>query len=130
MDLTDIKLDNRMELTQAATGDAPTIQGTDCYLQGLKLEALTQAGELFYAPDFGWSLKDFLQLENTELTRMEIQNRIRSKLAVHPEIDKTSIDITIQWEEDTTNIDTRFKLLTGETLNITINMDRVEVTIT
>lgn len=66
---TDIRLDEDGQLTQAADGDAPLCSGMDCFLQSIILEAQTQKGELFYDEDFGWSLYDFLQSEDDEITR-------------------------------------------------------------
>ena len=45
---TDIRLDDDWQLTQASTGDAPACSGVDCFLQDIRLEAITQPGELFY----------------------------------------------------------------------------------
>ena len=77
---TDIRLDEDGQLTQAADGDAPLCSGMDCFLQSIILEAQTQKGELFYDEDFGWSLYDFLQSEDDEITRLEITQRVRSGL--------------------------------------------------
>ena len=45
---TDIRLNDEWQLTQASTGDAPVCSGLDCFLQDIRLEAITQPGELFY----------------------------------------------------------------------------------
>lgn len=128
MELVDIKINDNMELTQAATGDVALVQGKDAYLQALRIEALTQEGELWFDPDFGWGLKDFLHREDTELTRAEIEHRICSKLAKHAEIEKSSIRITYKREEEILILSVRF-LLNGEESRLLINMNRVEVSI-
>lgn len=126
--LTDIKINDNMELTQAATGDAPLAEGAEAYLQMLRLEALTQEGDLWFDASFGWGLGDFLQREDTELNRAEIEHRIRSKLAAHTEIDKASIQVSMERSEDLLTIIVRF-LINGETTELTVNMNRVEVSI-
>ncbi len=65
---TDIKLTDEWQLTQAADGDAPLCSGLECLYQNIALEAVTQKGDLFYDIDFGWSLYDFIQSEDDELT--------------------------------------------------------------
>lgn len=64
---TDIRLDDEWQLTQAADGDAPLCSGLDCLYQNIVLEAITQPGDLFYDPEFGWGLYDFIQSEDSEL---------------------------------------------------------------
>ncbi len=90
---TDIRLDEDGQLTQAADGDAPLCSGMDCFLQSIILEAQTQKGELFYDEDFGWSLYDFLQSEDDEITRLEITQRVRSGLLKREEIIPDSVQV-------------------------------------
>ena len=77
---TDIRLDGRWRLTQAADGDAPLCSDFDCLYQNIILEALTQPGDLFYDLEWGWGLYEFIQSEPDELTRLEIVQRVTSKL--------------------------------------------------
>ena len=84
---TDIRLNSEWQLTQATDGDAPLCSGLECLYQNIVLEALTQPGDVFYDAEFGWGLYDFIQSEDTELTRLEI---------THPE----SIEISIAFEDD------------------------------
>ena len=68
------------QLPQASTGDAPACSGVDCFLQDIRLEAITQPGELFYDEEWGWGLLEFIQAEDDEMTRLEIGERIKEKL--------------------------------------------------
>ena len=77
---TDIRLNSEWQLTQATDGDAPLCSGLECLYQNIVLEALTQPGDVFYDAEFGWGLYDFIQSEDTELTRLEITQRVRLKL--------------------------------------------------
>lgn len=126
--LTDIKINDNLELTRAATGDAPLAEGREAYLQALRLEALTQEGDLWFDTSFGWSLQDFLQAEDTELNRAAIEHRVRTKLAAHGEIDKASIQVSMQRAEEELTIAVRF-LLQAEDTELIINLNRVEVRI-
>lgn len=64
------------------------------------LEALTQPGDVFYDAEFGWGLYDFIQSEDTELTRLEITQRVRLKLQKREVILPESIEISIAFEDD------------------------------
>ena len=45
--MTDLKVDDDWQLTRAASGDAPVTEGTDEFLQEIRLESMTQEGALF-----------------------------------------------------------------------------------
>lgn len=77
--MEDIRLDEDWQLTRAADGDAPVVEGLEEFLQEIRLESMTQEGDLFYDSEYGWSLLDFIQRDDSELTRLEIQDRIRRK---------------------------------------------------
>lgn len=126
--MIDIKLSDTWTLTQAANGDAPVIEDIQCFVQDVKLEALTQEGELFYDESYGWSLMDFIQCENDELSLIEIKNRIREKLSRREEIASESIESAITFLEDTIYIKATFKLVgSNKIFEIDISLDRVKV---
>lgn len=97
---TDIRLNNNWQLTQAADGDAPVCSGLDCLYQNIALEALTQPGDIFYDLDFGWGLYDFIQSEDSDLTRLEITERVKMKLKKREVILTESIRVRIEYHED------------------------------
>lgn len=127
---TDIRLDDSWQLTQAADGDAPLCSRLDCLYQNIVLEALTQPGDLFYDAEFGWGLYDFIQSEDTELTRLEMTPRVKSKLQRREVILPETIGITITRADDTARLRCTFRFA-GEdearTLNIVIDAVSVEV---
>ncbi len=125
---TDIKLTESWQLTQATNGDAPIITGIECLIQDIKLEALTQEGELFYDSDYGWSLLDFIQSDDDDLTRLEIKERVKSKLERRSEIDIESVQTGIQFEEDILRLKVSFRLTNGsQDYSIDIELSRVNV---
>ena len=123
---TDIKLSETWQLTQAANGDAPLCSDLDCFVQDIRLEAITQPGELFYDPDWGWGLLEFLQSEDDELTRLEITERVREKLGRREEITPGSIDVQIRLLDDLLILDVTLEVQ-GTKQSITIGLDRVNV---
>ena len=72
---TDVRLNDTWQLTAATDGDAPLCADLECLFQNIALEAVMQPGDLFYDPDFGWGLYDFLGSENDALTRLEMTQR-------------------------------------------------------
>lgn len=125
---TDIKLTESWQLTQATNGDAPIIADIECLIQDIKLEALTQEGELFYDSDYGWSLLDFIQSDDDDLIRLEIKERVKSKLEKRSEINIESVQTSIQFEEDTLRLKVSFRLSNGgQGYSIDIELSRVNV---
>lgn len=124
---TDIKLDAGWQLTQATNGDAPIVSGIDCLVQDIKLESLTQEGELFYDLEYGWSLLDFIQRDDDDLTRLEIKDRVRNKLEKRVEIDIESVRTEIEFNEDTLGLEVSFRLNSGDAVEIDVALSRVGV---
>ena len=121
---TDIRLNNNWQLTQAADGDAPVCSGLDC------LEALTQPGDVFYDLDFGWGLYDFIQSEDSDLTRLEITERVKMKLKKREVILTESIGVRIEYHEDNFLLYCSFKFneeSEPRNLNVVIGAVAVEV---
>lgn len=127
---TDIRLDSSWQLTQAADGDAPLCSGLDCLYQNIILEAITQPGDLFYDAEWGWGLYEFIQSEDTELTRLEIMQRVRSKLQRREVILPETISVSITRVDDTIRLRCTFRFVEEEKdreLNVVINAVTVEV---
>ena len=123
----DIKLDADWQLTQATNGDAPIVSGIDCLVQDIKLESLTQEGELFYNLEYGWSLLDFIQRDDDDLTRLEIKDRVRNKLEKRVEIDIESVRTEIEFNEDALGLEVSFRLNSGDAVKIDVALSRVGV---
>ena len=125
---TDIKLNDSWQLTQASTGDAPTCSGFECFLQDIRLEAVSQPGELFYDAAWGWGLAEFLQAEYDSMTELEITERVKEKLRRRPEINPETVTAGIWFEPDTITVTAQFQFVTGGTTqNLTISLSRVNV---
>ena len=127
---TDIRLDRRWRLTQAADGDAPLCSDFDCLYQNIILEALTQPGDLFYDLEWGWGLYEFIQSEPDELTRLEIVQRVTSKLRRREVIAPESILVTLDFSGDRLIIRAAFRFVDEDNprqLNIAVDPVGVEV---
>lgn len=128
LNATDIRLDDSWQLTQSANGDAPTASGFECVLQDIRLEALSQEGELFYDTDWGWSLIDFIQSENDELTELEIKERIKSKMENRSIINPESINSKVDFGDDKIQILVTFQFTSDSTTySISVSLDRISV---
>lgn len=127
---TDIRLDDEWQLTQAADGDAPLCSRLDCLYQNIALEVVTQPGDVFYDPSFGWGLYDFIQAEDSEINRLEIMQRARLGLQKREVILPDSIEISIDFDEDTLRLYCSFRF-DGEDenreLNVIVSAVSVEV---
>lgn len=127
---TDIRLNDNWQLTQAADGDAPLCSGLDCLYQNIALEAVTQPGDVFYDLEFGWGLYDFIQSEDSELTRLEITERVKTKLIKREIILPGSVQVTVESENDQFLIRCVFGFREEEStrkLNVIIGAVMVEV---
>ena len=126
--MTDLKVDDDWQLTRAASGDAPVTDGTDEFLQEIRLESMTQEGDLFYDPEYGWSLLDFLHSTDSPLTRAAIQERVRGKMAKRDEVDISSLLVSVSFGEDTLYIDIQFrKRDSGRTYALKAALDRIRM---
>lgn len=127
---TDIRLSDELLLTMATDGDAPVCSDLDCLYQNILLEALTQPGDLWYDPDFGWGLYDFIQSEDSDLVRLEITQRARTKLKRRETVRQESIEVSISHDDDLFVLHCLWAFV-GEDgpreLNITISAVGVEV---
>lgn len=127
--MVDIKLNNAWQLTPAADGDAPLTDNEGGLLQTIRIESITQEGELFYDADFGWSLLDFVHAQESELVKIEIESRIRKKLSKYNEVLSNTIMIQQVWKSDTLSIAVSFKLTDGTEHKIETSLNRIEVQI-
>lgn len=125
--MTDIKLNDNWQLTPAASGDIPLTDDLEGLLQTIKAEAITQEGELFYDPDFGWSLLDFLRAQESDLVKVEIDSRIKKKLAKYGEIISGTVEVRQAWDSDALGITVTLKLTDGTEHTVETSLDRIEV---
>lgn len=126
----DIRLDDEQRLTRAANGDAPLAFDIDCFLQDIRLEAMMQSGELWYDESWGWSLLDFQHADYDELTKIEIEQRVRDKLGVRDEISSDTIAVDFRADGDLLMILISFSIGDDDyTLSVSLDRIRVEVTI-
>lgn len=128
--MTDIKLDDEWQLTPAASGDAPVTDDVEGLLQTIRTESITQEGELFYDTDFGWSLLDFVHAQETDLAKIEIESRIKKKLAKYDEIVPDTVEVQQTWKNGVLYIMVTFKLNDDGTVHkVEASLNRIGVEI-
>lgn len=126
--MEDIKVNDDWQITRAASGDAPLCRENEEFIQSIKLESMTQEGDLFYDLEYGWSLLDFLHSTNNELTKVAIQERIRGKMANRPEIDISSLQVDVNFMKDMIYTDILFRKKNADnTYLLKVALDRVRV---
>ena len=126
--MTDIRLDDTNQLQLQTNGDCSLISGSESFLQMLRLEAASAEGDLWYDPEWGWSLLDFAQAVQDDLVTLEIKQRCRTKLEAHEEIAVDSIQVTVSWEESAVTVALAFRLLDdNELYRLGINIGRTEI---
>lgn len=132
---TDIKLDENGQPVPDANGDFQIVSGDECWEQDLKLEAQTEEGELFYEDEdgdeaYGFGMLDFIHAEddNDGLTRMEIQQRVRGKLAKRDYLDQGKTVQNLTFDNGVVNDKvTVAKQDSNDEYNIELSADEVEV---
>lgn len=124
---TDIRLNTGYQPIVQASGDMALISGNDCFLQSLRIEAASAEGDLWYDPAWGWSLLDFKDSLQEELTLLELEQRIRSKLATHEEILVGSIEVHVSRQEDSFFAAIAFRLLSDGELRQMNIIGRTEI---
>ena len=83
---TDIMLDPNGQPVADSSGDFKIVSGDACWEQDLRLEALTEPGELFYED------------ENDEFTQKEIEQRVKNKLSKRTYLDQRKTRQKISFE--------------------------------
>lgn len=103
--LEDILLDENGNFVVAANGDMETVSGDNCLLQDVRHRLLTFPGDLWTDTEYGAGIQRYIQAEDTEMNRLELQQRIKTRIAMDTRIDQESIKVTISsWERDKISI--------------------------
>lgn len=132
---TDIMLDEDGQPLSDGNREASLVSDDGCWLQDIRNEALTEEGELFYEDEagdasYGWGLLDFMQGEYDDFTRLEIQQRIQTKLSKRDYIDAGSIQTAVGFDGHLYHVRIAFrKAGSNSEYKIDIESDGVEVVV-
>lgn len=134
-DNTDIRLDENGQPVADRFGDFDTVSGDECWEQDLRMEALTDEGELFYEDEdgdeaYGYGLDDFIHAEDDDdgMTRMEIRQRVSGKLAKRTYLDSGKTVQEISFSEGQVSDSVKvFKQDSNDEYNIELSAGGVEV---
>ncbi len=108
--------------------DVTVISDVEEIKQNIKLESITIEGDCWYDLDFGWSLFEFLQRPTDEMLKLELQERIISKLSKRDEIEKNTISVEFMDGDESLIIKIKLVIL-GEITDITVTLGRLNVTV-
>ena len=126
--MQDIRVDDYWQITRAANGDAPLVDDKEEFLQSIKLESMTQEGDLFYDLEYGWSLLDFIHRLSEEITWIAMKERIRSKMARRTEIDISTLKVELSFDSDILYITIQIKKKTDDNIYfLPIALDRIRM---
>ncbi len=107
--MEDILLDDEGNFVAGAGGDFATVADRDCLLQDIKHLLLTFPGDLWAHKDYGVGVQFYLQAEDQEINRLELQQLIKKQLAKDERIAADSIKVQIQsWSRETIKVQVRF----------------------
>ena len=127
IDGIDIRLDNNFQPV-VSSGDFSITTEEEGLIQEIKLEALTQEGELFYDKKYGWSLYDFIHADEDDLIKIEIAQRCKTKLSKYNYVNQDSVSISINFGDGSIGISILFKIINSDIVyNLTLSLDRVNI---
>lgn len=120
---------NENRIGKSAGGDFMIAEPKESFMQDLRLELQTNAGELFYDENYGYTLVEFLHREEDAFLKLEIKKRIQEKLAKREEVDKSSIQVAVKIEEERLKVKIIFQTVEGqnEELDVVVSGLGVEV---
>lgn len=130
---TEILLDQDFQPIINMAGELDLVHGMECWLQDIRLEAMTEQAELFYEDDqgkysYGFGLLDFQQKEYTDFIKIEIQQRVKNKLSKRRYIDERTISTVIYYHDGIYKLHITFKRNdVREEYNLNIEINKVEV---
>lgn len=132
-DNTDIKIDQYGQPVVDENGDFATVSDDDCWKQDLWMESHTGEGELFYEDvdgdeAYGFGMTDFINAEDSDLTRTEISQRISGKLEKREYLDQGKTKQTVTHMDDTYACHVSvYKQDSNDEYNLDLTAEKVEV---
>lgn len=123
--MQDIKFDFSNSII-IKNNDVIKIENNEEIIQNIKIEMITNEGDLFYDIEFGYSLYDFLHRKIDEMLLNEIKQRIIVKLSRRSYIDSNSINIEVKQKSDKLIFNISF-YINEYFSEITLLLDRVKV---
>lgn len=132
---TDIRIDKDGQPCADEKGEFLLVSGTDCFLQDIWLDMLTEEGELLQEDAegeaaFGYGLRRYMNAEFSEEIQEEISALIRNKLTKRQDIRNESIKITVTQRQNAWSAHVQFQIGTDDNINIQIGTDGNEVYVT
>ncbi|MEM4711171.1 MAG: hypothetical protein QXL18_04440 [Candidatus Woesearchaeota archaeon] len=115
---SDIKLDNwDLSITY---GDFEIVRNKDCFLQQLIYHFNTPKGSYFYAPEWGSRLYQFLHANINGHTLIDYEISIKEVLEAEPLVINDSIEIKVEYENETLKAKVYFETVDDTQYNLII----------
>jgi len=100
--MEDILIDSDGNFVATANGDVTTITGLPCLVQDISHRLMTYPGDLWLHGAYGSKIVQYIQSENNELNRLELEQEIRLALMQDEKIDPETIQVEIRsWDRET-----------------------------
>lgn len=107
--MEDILIDNEGNFVQAADGDTQTVLDYRCLIQDIKHRLLTYVGDLWLHQEYGCRIRDFIQADNSEINRLELEQMIRLTIRDEELIDPESVRVSVKsWNREGITISAGF----------------------
>ena len=122
---TDIALINN-ELQIAANGEACPVDDADTVIQDIMICLGTYKGSLFYDPEYGSYLMDFINDEDSEETRFGICDEVVRRVEEDPRVTPgTPTAYIAAWTVTSVTVSFSFELIGGDsTYNLVLALDK------
>lgn len=131
--MTDILLNIEGQPVTVAGVDFSIVSGRNELLQEIKNEAITQEGDLFYDSTYGWSLLDFKNTIIGDLDRLQIEQRIKTKMQKYNEVNLETVEINVYKEkefQDILQISITFTTKSDDEISLIVSLDRIKAEVT
>ena len=119
---TDIMFDLNYGVIIDSKGDLATVTELECFIQDVRMEAITTEGDVFYD-------KEYANID--EMLELELEQRIQMKLERRKEVDVESLRIHLTSKQatdiDRIYIKIFFRTINNDPVQIEIALDRLKV---
>lgn len=112
------------------TGDVETVDGRKCLLQDIRHRLITPRGDLWAHPEYGVRVYEFLQDEDTEINRLDLQQMIAGEIEQDPRVVPGSASVeVISWDRDRIRLRATFQPVDdGNPINLVLGYSLMEIT--
>lgn len=98
--MADIQLSDDGNFIITSSGDVALVDNNAELLQDIRHRLMTYPGDLWYEPEYGSRLLDYIQTEQTPINQQELLQEIRLGINADDRIDSSKTEVNlISWDE-------------------------------